>query len=71
MLNSAVLNVSIYLFDGKYGGMRPLLRGVIDLPLIGHEQIKWDQNVSDCSPQLIPYKKLFDIFADNTVSTNV
>ncbi|KAG1874893.1 beach-domain-containing protein [Suillus subluteus] len=54
---NAVSNISADLFDGKYGGVRPLPRGAIGLPSIGHEQIEWDQNASDRSLRLVSHGK--------------
>ncbi|KAG1855169.1 hypothetical protein DFJ58DRAFT_716258 [Suillus subalutaceus] len=54
---NAVSNISADLFDGKYGGVRPLPRGAIGLPSIGHEQIEWDQDSSDRSLRLVSHGK--------------
>lgn len=60
MLDSAVSNISVNLFDEKYGGMRPLPRGAIGFPSIGHEQIEWDQNASDRSLRLVSHGIVLD-----------
>ncbi|KIK43894.1 hypothetical protein CY34DRAFT_788831 [Suillus luteus UH-Slu-Lm8-n1] len=56
VLDSAVSNISINLFDEKYGGMRPLPRGVIGFPSVGHEQIEWYQNASGRSLRLVSHE---------------
>lgn len=55
VLDSVVSNISVNLFDEKYGGMRPLPRGAIGFPSISHEQIEWDQNTSDHSLRLVSH----------------
>ncbi|KAG2346496.1 beach-domain-containing protein [Suillus weaverae] len=61
VLDSAVSNISVDLFDGKYSDMRPLPRGAIDLPSIGHEQIEWGQNASDRSLRLVSHGKVTQV----------
>lgn len=60
MLDSAVSNISVDLFDGKYSGIRPLPLGAIGLPSISHEQIEWDQNASDRSLRLVSHGKVLN-----------
>jgi hypothetical protein len=68
VLDSAVSNISLDLFDGKYGGIRPLPRGAIALPSIGHEQIEWDQNGSDHSLRLVSHGKVTQVIEQVAVA---
>ncbi|KAG1810733.1 hypothetical protein EV424DRAFT_1422048 [Suillus variegatus] len=61
VLDSAVSNISVDLFDGKYSGIRPLPLGAIGLPSISHEQIEWDQNASDRSLRLVSHGKVTQV----------
>ncbi|KAG2357108.1 hypothetical protein BDR07DRAFT_1421270 [Suillus spraguei] len=61
VLDVAVSNISVDLFDGKYDSIRPLPRGTIDLPSNGHEQIEWDQNAGDGSMRLISHGKVTQV----------
>lgn len=61
VLDSAVSNISVDLFDGKYSGIRPSPLGAIGLPSISHEQIEWDQNASDRSLRLVSHGKVTQV----------